>query len=166
MLKTVWKSQSEINYSLKNSLRVAILGCNGCAEQCGTGGEAGVSKLKLLLEKEGKEVMLAGIVEECCDENLMRQSLTDTATDISNSDALVIVSCSAGVKADYLCARDLMLVAVLDMLGGAVFTQQDNSITRSLCKVCGQCVLTYTAGICPVTACPAKMRQKPAHVAM
>lgn len=161
MIKTKWKPTEEIAYALKNVRRAVVLSCDGCADQCGTGGEKGLASLNSLLEEWGKDVTFAHVVEECCDESLMKRALSTAREAVENSDAIIVVSCATGVKSACLCLSDILVVATLDTVGGAVFSTQDNLITRSLCKVCEHCVLTFTGGICPVTACPSKNKYGP-----
>lgn len=166
MLKTEWKPKDEIEYSLKNATRISILSCDGCAKGCGTGGAVGIEVLKDLLKEWGKEVVFTQIVWYCCGEDLMRQVLTINSEAISGSEALIIHSCSSGVKAAYLCDPGVPVIGVLDSVGCAVFTQQDNLVARSICNGCGHyCVVMYTGGICPLAEYPARKKYEPCQKA-
>jgi len=161
MLKTVWKSKDEIEYSLKNAKRISIISCDACAKGCGTGGTVGIEVLQGLLREWGKEVVFTDVLYGCCVEDLMRLILAKDPRAISRSDALVIVSCASGVKSAILCDPGVPVLAVLDSVGCAVFTQKDDIVARSICRGCGQCVVTYTGGICPLAECPGRTKYKP-----
>ena len=161
VLKTKWKPKHEIEYYLKNANRISILACDSCAKGSGTGGSAGIEVLKDFMNEWGKEVVYTDVVLACCVEPLIRKSLMKDSGAISRSDALVIDSCASGVKAAYLCDPQVPIIGVLDSIGCAVFTEQDNRVANSLCKGCGQCVITYTGGICPVFECPARTKYEP-----
>jgi hypothetical protein len=158
MIKTVWKTKEELEYSLRNAEKVSILTCNGCAALCGTGGSMGMMVLRDLLTKCGKQVVSADTVTSCCVEPLMGKALAENQEYISRSDALVMGSCPSGVKAAFLCDSEIAVVAALDSVGCTVFSKQDDIVARSICNGCGQCVITYTGGICPLSECPANRK--------
>jgi len=117
MLKTVWKSREEIEYSLKNAKRISIISCDACAKGCGTGGSVGIGFLQGRLREWGKEVVFTDVLFGCCVEDLMRLALAKDPRAISKSDALVLISCSSGVKSAFLCDPGVPVVAVLDSVG-------------------------------------------------
>ena len=70
-------------------------------------------------------------------------------------EALVVLSCSAGIQNVMACDPGIKVVAALDTLGTAVITgRRDRHEASSICSFCGQCVLGYTGGICPIYGCP------------
>lgn len=109
----------------------------------------------------GKEVIFADIVRACCVEFLMKEALMKNPEAISRSNALVMDCCASGVKAAQLCDPGIPVVAVLDSVGSAVLTDQDNLLARSICNGCGRCVITFTGGICPLAECPAGAKYRP-----
>ena len=56
MLYTENKPIDEILQSLGKEKHIFLLGCNGCAEACQTGGQEVLSAMKAGLEKAGKKV--------------------------------------------------------------------------------------------------------------
>lgn len=161
MQKTKWKPIEEIKYSLGNARKVAILSCGICANLCNTGGKIGIKVLKGLLEEWGKKVIFARSVMGCCPEEIVRQALRVYRKPISRSDILLILSCSSGVKAAFLCDPGVPVVGVLDSIGSLLVSRQDNLITSSICTSCGTCVISYTGGICPRAECPEKKKYGP-----
>ena len=161
MIKTKWKPEQELEHSLKNFKKVTIFSCGFCASLCDTGGTVGMKAMEDFLHRKGKEVVLAKVVVSCCSEEIMRQAVKRHRHSISASDALVILSCSAGVKSAYIVGVDVPIIGALDTIGNTPITQQTGAVAESTCETCGQCVLSYTGGICPVAGCPLHMKYGP-----
>ncbi len=159
---SVWKSEDEIAQSLADARRVAVFSCNICANMSGTGGRRGLRRMRQLLKKWNKEIVVARTVNVCCSEEIMRQCLRIYIDPVKDRcEALVVLSCAGGVKSAFLCDPGIPVVAALDSLGSAVIATSIDPVAAGICKSCEHCVLTYTAGICPVTACPAKKKYGP-----
>ncbi|MBI5683069.1 MAG: methylenetetrahydrofolate reductase C-terminal domain-containing protein [Deltaproteobacteria bacterium] len=153
MIITKKKDFQKILEYLKNKNKIFLYGCNSCAEQCETGGEKEVKEMTLLLENAGKKVTGFSIPDETCYSMAVKQVLKQYKQDILDSDAVLVLACGAGVK------------AVADSIGDEkpVFPALDSlylaNVTRyghfaEGCSLCGDCLLAYTAGICPHTDCP------------
>ena len=81
--------------------------------------------------------------------------------DIAASDALIVISCAAGVKSAFLCRPGVAVIAVTDSVGSVPITRQDDFVARSSCTSCGHCVITFTGGICPLSECPSQKKYEP-----
>ncbi len=161
MNKTVWKSKSEISYLLNDYQNIAILSCGTCANLSYTGGKTGIKALKGYLGETGKKISLSKVILACCPEEIMRQALKQSRKALSRSDALIVLSCAAGIKSANACRPGPPVISILDSVGSAAVSCSDPLLAQSLCTGCGHCVLTYTAGICPVSECPSKSRYGP-----
>ncbi len=161
MVRSEWKSLDEIQLSLGNARTVSILSCAGCANICGTGGPGGIETLKPLLRDWGKQVELAKVALFCCSEETVRQALRPHRRKLRRSDALVVLSCSSGVKSAFLNRPGVPVVAVLDTVGTMPITRQDDTVAHGACTGCGHCVITYTGGICPIAKCPSMRKYEP-----
>jgi hypothetical protein len=161
MIKTVWKPRAELELALRDVDRVALISCGTCANIIDTGGETGLRVMRELVQEMGKEVVFEGIAIACCAEELMRPLFKMYAGPLSRSDAMVVISCAGGVKAAVLCSPGLPVIAALDTIGSAPVSFQDTLVSRSACSACGQCVLTFTGGICPIGECPSKRKYSP-----
>ncbi|MFP4445812.1 MAG: methylenetetrahydrofolate reductase C-terminal domain-containing protein [Desulfosudaceae bacterium] len=162
MLVSAWKSDEEIRQSLAEKQNIAVFSCNICANLNGTGGRRGLQKMKRLLKQWGKTITVARTVNVCCSEEIMRQKLRlyiDPVRD--RCDALVMLSCAGGVKCAFLCRPGIPVVAALDSTGSGVVATSMSPAEAGLCVTCGHCVLTYTGGICPLAACPARRKYGP-----
>ncbi len=154
-LITRWKSAEEIQFALKDAGRVGIISCDICANFFDTGGARGMRYMKGLLEEWGKTVVMHKCVLGCCSEEIIREALRIYRKHLEGCEALVVLSCSAGVQNVMVCAPGMKVAGALDTLGTAVITgRRDRHEASSICSFCGQCVLAYTGGICPVYGCP------------
>jgi hypothetical protein len=122
-------------------------------------GEKGLRFVTRLLETWGKRVVAARTVVSCCPETIMRRAQRAYLKP-SNADALVVISCAAGVKSAFLCRPGVPVVAACDTVGIGCIPSQSataaDAVARGACSTCGHCVLSYTAGICPLAHCPAR----------
>ncbi|WP_028316460.1 methylenetetrahydrofolate reductase C-terminal domain-containing protein [Desulfatibacillum aliphaticivorans] len=162
MVKSEWKPEEEIRLALEGKDRIAVISCAVCANLSGTGGYQGLKKMRGLAKKWGKKVVLSQCVVACCSQEIMSQTKKMHLDPVaSKCDALVMLSCSGGVKSAFIADPGMPIVAALDSMGSAVVTREESIIAESLCTGCGQCVLTYTGGICPLSKCPAKRQYSP-----
>jgi hypothetical protein len=161
VIRTQWKSRSELELALRDAKRVAVISCATCANIIDTGGETGLKAMRQLLKEINREVTLEAMVIACCAEELMRPTFKMYQRALAKSDAIVVISCAGGVKAASLCSPGLPVIAALDTMGSMPVTFRDTPVTRSMCSACGQCVLTFTGGICPLGECPSKRKYGP-----
>jgi ferredoxin len=152
MIITKKKKMDDILGALKDSKSVYLFGCDSCAEQCKTGGKEELDEMTVALGKSGFEVTGSSLVEETCYRQLILKELRHKK-EIKESDAILVLACGAGVK------------TVADAVSDSqpVFPALDSSYLASIervgrffegCSLCGECVLSDTAGICPHTECP------------
>ncbi len=143
------KSLEEIEQQLEGLERVYIVGCGTCATMTKTGGRDEVLDMKEHLQGLGKMVTGWTVIPTACDE-MTEASLKENEGAIQSADCLLVMSCALGVQrvGSYnhkpaIPALDTLFIGVED--GPGYF--------HEVCDQCGQCVLGYTAGICPLTAC-------------
>ena len=118
---------------MRNFSRVSIFSCGFCASLCDTGGTIGLRAMKAFLHQRGKEVILAKVVVSCCSEEIMRQAVKRHQHSISESDALVSLSCSAGVKSAYMVGVGIPIIGALDTIGNTPITRQTGVLAESIC---------------------------------
>jgi hypothetical protein len=161
MNKSGWKSAEEIRYSLGDAKKVSVFACTVCANLSYTGGVRGLKFLKGLLNQWGIETVVTSCITVCCAEEIMKQAVKMYSDSISSSDALVVISCAAGVKSAFLCRPDIPVVAVTDSVGSVPVSRQDDPVAHSNCTSCGHCVITFTGGICPLSECASQKKYEP-----
>jgi hypothetical protein len=161
MNRSAWKCAEELDYMLGDARVVSIFSCGICANLSDTGGLRGARFLAETLETGGREVAVARSVTACCCEEIMRQALRINAGAIHGSDALVLISCAAGVKSAFLCEPGIPIVPAVDSVGSVPVSRREDAVARSLCTNCGHCVIAFTGGICPLSECPSRRKYEP-----
>lgn len=148
MIITQKKPAEELLAMLSGVKRVALVGCGTCASACQTGGEKELEDMKRFLEERGFEVVGTALPDECCHKLLVKRDLR--ALKNSGAEAIVGLSCGDGVQtvADNVelpvyPANNTMFLGQVERVG----------IFHEYCRMCGDCVLGDTGGICPVTRC-------------
>jgi hypothetical protein len=150
MLVTEEKPTKEIIGALEGANKVFVVGCAGCPEGWETGGPQKVADLAAKLQEKGKEVTGTVMIDFLCNKALVGMRLARCLEPIQAADVLLVVSCGIGVQATANMI-DKPCHAALNTISSAGFQGLWPSSER--CAQCGECVLSYTAGICPVTTC-------------
>lgn len=150
MLVSELKPMEEILGLLEGVQTVYLVGCNGCAEVCATAGHNVTSQAADTLEGHGKRVMGIANWDLLCNKVFTGTRLVRQTQKVNSSNGVLVFSCGVGVQ---------VVAAVVDK---PVFPATN---TRSMggspglwpgaekCAQCGDCLLGYTGGICPVVAC-------------
>lgn len=148
MIITQKKPIEELLAMLGGVKKVAIVGCANCAAACQTGGEKEVQEMKTLLEEKGYEVVATVLPDECCHKMLVKKD-TKVLRDCG-AEAIVGMACGDGVQtvADNIQlpiypANNTMFLGQVERVG----------MFHEYCRMCGDCVLGETGGICPITKC-------------
>lgn len=150
MIVTEKKPITEILESLGEEKNIFLLGCNGCAEVCETGGETAVLAMKEELEKAGISITGQAVIDFLCNKVLINMRLSRYANKLEKADAVLVLTCGIGVQAVATVVEKVIHPALNTIsLGG--FQGLWPSAER--CEQCGDCVLDMTGGICPVTSC-------------
>lgn len=151
MIISKQKSFETILTTLGESNSVFLIGCAKCATVCKSGGEEEVWQMQEALTAAGKNVTGSVIIDEACHMLRVSRDLRGKQQMIDDADALLVMACGAGIQS-VSAASPKKTVAALDSLFlGNIrrFGQFEQK-----CSLCGECILTETGGICPVTACP------------
>jgi hypothetical protein len=150
-MKSITKQKpfEEIKESLDGFESVFIIGCGTCTTMTKTGGREEVIDIKNKLAEAGKIITGWVVIPMACDE-MTETLMTSNNKIIQSSDCLLIMSCALGVHkiSEYINkpvipGTDTLFIGLEDVPGSF----------HEVCAQCGQCVLGYTAGICPITAC-------------
>lgn len=159
MIETKYKPAEELKFSVGESQRLAILSCGACANLCDVGGVRGMVFIRNVVESWGKEVVAARTIAACCPEPIMRHA-QGAIRKKDPIDGLIVISCAGGVKSAMLCQPGVPVIAACDTIGAASLVHPgdpiDSLVTQTPCKSCEHCVLSFTAGICPLAVCPAR----------
>ena len=146
------KPVNEIASALKAYKKIHILGCGACVSVCLSGGDREARMLARELEHprnwsgEMPSFSVAAIERQC--ENDMLQAFLKIP---DGTEAIVSLACGCGVQTLADVFDPLPVIAALNttFMGAA----DKPGIWQEKCRGCGDCLLTHTAGICPVSRC-------------
>lgn len=150
MLITKQKPLEQIMGYIGNEKSIFVVGCKGCAEGCHTGGEKEVAEMKQKLEQAGKKVSGTVLIDFMCNDSQVRLILQPHEAEILASDSLLALCCGVGVQATSSVVDKMVHPGCNTVsLGGRHAEWRE----AERCMECGDCVLEYTGGICPVARC-------------
>jgi ferredoxin len=152
MVKGKRKPLEEIKSTIDAFNNILVIGCGGCVSVCLAGGQKETNTLKADLtmlykqEKIRKRVKTYTIERQCNE-----QFLAELDEIVTEYDCLLSMACGAGVQ--YLAERFTQKPVFPAINTVAIGVDREIGIYEEKCRACGECVLAYTGGICPVTRC-------------
>ncbi len=152
MIKATPKPIKEIIDAIEEYERILVLGCGGCVSVCLAGGlkeaQTMARDMGRLIKNKGRSVHIDSYtVERQC--NL--RFIEELDERVTNYDCLVSMACGAGVQ---LVAEHFSKTPVFPGVNTvSIGIDRDIGVYEEKCRACGECVLGYTAGVCPVTRC-------------
>ena len=158
MIISKQKNFPEILDALEGSTKVFLIGCAKCATVCKSGGEEEVFQMQERLTSEGREVTGSLVIDEACHMLRAGRDLRSRKEPVEEADALLVMACGAGVQSVSEAVAKKTVAALDTLFLGNIrrFGQFEQK-----CSLCGECLLTETAGICPMTVCPKGMLNGP-----
>lgn len=150
MNATERKPTEELVQSLEGVEHVFVLGCQGCPIGCDTGGEPWVDDMTETLQGAGKKVTGSALIDMICNKAAVGIKLARLAPQLKESQAILVGSCGVGVQAvGNIVARQA--VPAMDTVCMGDYQGLFPSAER--CAECGECMIAYTGGLCPITLC-------------
>jgi ferredoxin len=156
MIGTAKKPFDEILAALQGFQKIGMVGCDGCAKVCLTGGSDEVAALAQELKAQGKEIVFEASPERTCNMAKAKPILDPLKDQIQASDALLVLGCGGAVQITRYVTETLGLtLPVKTGLNsvGHMDTTVPGTVAVEQCQECGDCILNDTGGICPVTKC-------------
>jgi ferredoxin len=164
MIGTALKPWEEILQALDGYRKVAVVGCDGCAKVCLTGGTDEVAAMARRLQDAGKDVVMEATPERTCNVVKAHPVLEPLTGKLREAEAVLVLGCGGAVQITrHLTEQYGLTVPVkaglnsvghLDtIIGGVLAVEQ--------CRECGDCILNETGGICPVTKCAKSLLNGP-----
>ncbi|MFC1870049.1 methylenetetrahydrofolate reductase C-terminal domain-containing protein [Chloroflexota bacterium] len=150
MIISEQKPFEEILSCLDGDKSVFLLGCNGCAQSSGSGGPVQVEEMQGKLGAAGKKVTGTMVIDFLCEKALVTSRLRGKVESVRAADSILVMTCGVGVQAVAAAVNKVCHPACNTIsLGGSRGEWQGSE----RCIECGDCLLDYTGGICPLTAC-------------
>ncbi len=152
MIKAMQKPIEEIVDAVKGYGRILNIGCGGCVSVCLVGGQKEVQALNRELARQFKDTgtrsrVDAHTVERQC--NMKYYEGLDTL--VAKYDCLLSMACGAGVQMLSERFPEIPVFPAVNTV--SIGVDREVGVYEEKCRACGQCVLGYTGGICPVTRC-------------
>ena len=145
---------------IKDLKKVLVVGCKGCVTVCNVGGEKEVSilatSIRIARKKQKKEVEVGEkVLERQCDPEYIEE-LKDIIDDYEG-----VISLACGVGPQFIAERfpeKLVFPAVnTKFIGGAI----EHGVWAERCAGCGECVIHYYGGMCPIARCSKSLMNGP-----
>jgi len=154
MHATIQKPLEEILRYFKKGEKVFIVGCGNCAEKCRSGGEKEAREMKTRLEDKGVKVTGYAATESgksLCKLSLAKQTLSAKKDEVEQADSFLVLACGQGIHTVIDATDGGVVHPGCDTIFGGE-TMTDDFITE-YCSLCGECIVEYTGGLCPLTLC-------------
>jgi ferredoxin len=154
------KPMEEIIEDIKGHEKVLVLGCNECVTVCEAGGkkEVGIlaSALRMYFLNQGKDMK---IDEETLERQCDHEYLEEIRNVIDQYDAVVSIACGVGVQ---FMAEKYHSTPVYPGVNTCFMgATEERGLWTERCQGCGQCILSRTGGICPVSRCAKRVMNGP-----
>ena len=149
MVKAKKKPLPELTKIIHPYRHILTIGCGGCVSVCLAGGQKEVNVLNAELNQEiGKAVKIDGYTIERQCKPLYVDEIKEI---VKQYDCLLSMACGAGVQ---LLAEIYPQIPVFPAVNTiAIGIDRDIGIYEERCRACGDCIIGYTGGICPITRC-------------
>ena len=164
MHATIQKPIQEIVKYIKPGEKVFVIGCNNCAWKCHSGGVDETKMMAERLARRGIEVVGYTVpgpqgMSLCKLDHTEKVLKEDFADMVAKADSFLVLSCGQGVH------------TVIDATGGGmvhpgcdtIFGGETVSTTdiEEFCSLCGEGVIEFTGGLCPMTLCSKQLLNGP-----
>ena len=160
MITAERKNLEEIIACARPYDRILLVGCNECVTVCAAGGrkEVGIlsSALQMAFLKQGKTLIVKEhTLERQCDPEYVEELVSM----IDSVDAVFSMACGCGVQE---IARRYKNKPVFPTVNTKFMgASERQGVWSERCAGCGDCVLGYTGGICPIARCSKQLLNGP-----
>jgi hypothetical protein len=150
MLISEQKPIEEILGYLDGDRNIFVIGCKGCAEGWGSGGEKQVAEMKSTLQEKGKAVIGSVVVDMLCDATLTKMKLRSYKKEIAAADSVLVLTDGAGVQTVAEVVDKAVHPGCNTLSSGGAHAEWKEA---ERCLECGDCMLEFTGGLCPIARC-------------
>ncbi|MBN1849705.1 MAG: methylenetetrahydrofolate reductase C-terminal domain-containing protein [Deltaproteobacteria bacterium] len=160
MITAEQKPIDEIREMINPYKRILAVGCGSCVAECAAGGQKETamlaSALRMAARMNHEDVT---IDEKTLDRQCVRDFVIQLDDVIQNYDALLSLACGAGVQAVAEMFPEIPVIPALntEFLGET----RDQGLWIESCQGCGDCMLYFFGGICPISRCSKQLLNGP-----
>ncbi len=164
MHATIQKPIDEIMKYFNPGEKVFVVGCDNCAAKCHSGGIPETESMANRLKKRGVNVIGWCVpqppgVSLCKLANTKKVLQEQYSEQIKEADSFLVLACGQGFHTVMDATDGEMVHPGCDTVFGGE-TISDSFITE-YCSLCGECIVEYTGGLCPVTLCAKSLLNGP-----
>lgn len=150
MLISEQKPLEEILNYLDGEKNIFLIGCKGCAEGWESGGEKQVIEMGKTLQEHGKAIAGFVVVDMVCDSVLTKLKLRAHKSEIAAADSILVLTDGAGVQTVAEVVNKVVHPGCNTLSSGGAHAEWKEA---ERCLECGDCMLEFTGGICPIARC-------------
>ncbi len=164
MHATIQKPIDEIVNCIRSGEKVFVVGCGNCAMKCHSGGLPETEAMADRLKKRGINVVGWNVpgpagMSLCKLSNTRKVLMEDCAESVAQADSFVVLGCGQGVHTVIDATDGGMVHPGCDTIfGGETVSDQD---IKEYCSLCGECIIEFTGGLCPMTLCAKNLLNGP-----
>lgn len=154
------KPFDQILDSIKDCKKIMLAGCGGCVTICFSGGAKAVellaSQIKIARKKQGSDIE---IIECTPERQCEHEFIDDLKPQLKDVDLVLSTACGVGVQTMSERFEKTITVPALNtkFMGYPV----EHGLWEERCAGCGDCVLEWTGGLCPIARCAKKLLNGP-----
>ncbi len=154
------KPFEEILNSIGDYKKIMLMGCGGCVTVCFSGGTKAVellsSQIKMARKKQGKEIEII----ECTPERQCEYEFIDELKQsLVSVEAVLSIACGVGVQA--MSERHPETITIPAQNTKFMGYPVEHGFWQERCAGCGDCVLEWTGGLCPIARCAKRLLNGP-----
>lgn len=154
------KPIEDIKEMLRGKKKVLAVGCGTCVTVCFAGGKREVDilscALRMATKLDDEPVQIdETVVQRQCE----KEFIEHLGERLDEYDAILSLGCGVGVQtlADLYPNTRVLPALNTKFMGGP----SEQGVWVELCQGCGNCMLEYTGGICPISQCAKQLMNGP-----
>jgi len=156
MHATIQKPIEEIVSYFKSGEKIFLIGCDNCAAKCHSGGIPETEEMASRLKKRGVNVIGWCVpqppgVSLCKLSNTKKVLQEEYGKLIKDADSFLVLACGQGMHTVMDATDGGLVHPGCDTIFGGETVSED--FITEYCSLCGECIVEYTGGLCPLTLC-------------
>jgi hypothetical protein len=161
---TIQKPIEEIVGFLRPDEKVFVVGCNNCAWKCHSGGQEETEAMAERLSRRGANVVGYTVpapqgMSLCKLDHTRKVLQEDYSEQVREADSFLVLGCGQGVHTVIDATDGGMVHPGCDTIfGGETVSESE---INEYCSLCGECVIEFTGGLCPITLCAKNLLNGP-----
>lgn len=151
------RKSEEIFREVEKGKRVFFAACMGWPNFCNPGGEHQLRSLKKEMELMGVNFTGSLILDALCNKGWDEISLLKKLRQVAQADLILALTCEVGRQILEASGKKIVTAATTVRVEGfeGLWTEKEP------CRLCGECFLDLSGGLCPLYFCPKALLNGP-----